>query len=130
MILSDIANLNIKSADYCCIISQISHELNAKCWFDPKKLNILKHKSVLSRTKIGKENVSRYWNWKKQYHHSSLSNVDIEKVLVSNKVSLCEKNYKYFIGYLYNDYKDNELFEKNITIWNKVSPDTKKIIIW
>ena len=29
----------------------------------------------------------------------------IEKVLVSNKISFGEKNYKYFIGYLYNDYK-------------------------
>ena len=31
--------------------------------------------------------------------------VDIEKVLVSNKISLGEKNYKYFIDYLYNDNK-------------------------
>ena len=30
---------------------------------------------------------------------------DIEKVLVSNKISSGEKNYKYFIGYLYNVYK-------------------------
>ena len=29
--------------------------------------------------------------------------VDIEKVLVSNKISLGEKDYKYFIDYLYND---------------------------
>ena len=27
-----------------------------------------------------------------------LKNVDIKKVLVSNKISLGEKNYKYFIG--------------------------------
>ena len=27
--------------------------------------------------------------------------VDIEKVLVSNKTSFGEKSYKYFIGYLY-----------------------------
>ena len=32
-----------------------------------------------------------------------LKNLDIEKVLVSNKISFGEKNYKYFIGYLYND---------------------------
>ena len=31
--------------------------------------------------------------------------VDIEKVLVSNKISFGEKNYKYFIGYLYNEVK-------------------------
>ena len=35
--------------------------------------------------------------------------VDIEKVLVSNNISCGEKNYKYFIGYLYNDYKVNPL---------------------
>ena len=34
-----------------------------------------------------------------------LRNVDIEKVSVSNKISFCEKNYKYFIGYLHNDKK-------------------------
>ena len=35
---------------------------------------------------------------KKQY-------VDIEKVLVSNKISFAEKSYKYFIAYLYNNRK-------------------------
>ena len=30
-----------------------------------------------------------------------LKDVDIEKVLVSNKISFGEKNYKYFISYLY-----------------------------
>ena len=34
-----------------------------------------------------------------------LINADIQKLLVSNKISLCEKNYKYFIGYLYSDNK-------------------------
>ena len=37
----------------------------------------------------------------------SLKDVDIEKVLVSNKICSDEKNYKYFVGYLYNDNKDN-----------------------
>ena len=44
----------------------------------------------------------------KFYHkktHIFLENVDIEKVLVSNEISFGEKNYKYFIGYLYNDHK-------------------------
>ena len=35
----------------------------------------------------------------------ALSDIDIEKVLVSKKNSSGEKNYKYFIGYLYNDHK-------------------------
>ena len=39
---------------------------------------------------------------KKVYHHKStvlLRDIDTENVLVSNKVSSGEKNYKYFIGY-------------------------------
>ena len=38
-----------------------------------------------------------------------LEDVDIENVLVSNKVSFGEKNYKYFIGYLYDDKKTKPL---------------------
>ena len=34
-----------------------------------------------------------------------LKDVDIEKVLVSNKIFFGEKNYEYFIGNLYNDHK-------------------------
>ena len=34
-----------------------------------------------------------------------LKDVDIEKVLASNKISFGEKNYKYLIGSLYNDNK-------------------------
>ena len=34
-----------------------------------------------------------------------MGDVDVKKALVSNDVSFCEKNYKYFIGYLYNDNK-------------------------
>ena len=37
--------------------------------------------------------------------HIFIKNVDIEKVLIPNKISFVEKNYKYFIGYLYNDDK-------------------------
>ena len=84
-----------------------------------------------------------------------MEGVDIEKVLVSNKISFGEKNYKHFIGYLYNvnkvkplnimlpkasayvkSYKgqtkwmyflteDDELLEKYSTIWDKVSADIK-----
>ena len=44
----------------------------------------------------------------KFYHHKSpilLEHADIEKVLVSNKISSGEKSYKYFIGYSYNNHK-------------------------
>ena len=33
----------------------------------------------------------------------------IEKVLVSNKISPGQKDYEYFIGYLYDDYKVKRL---------------------
>ena len=82
--------------------------------------------------------------------------IDIEKVLVSNKISFGKKRYKYFIGYLYNDnkvkplhimlpktstyvknyerqtkwiyflIKDDELLEKYNTIWDKVRANIKK----
>ena len=81
--------------------------------------------------------------------------VDIEKVLKSNKISFDKKSYKDFIGYLYNDLKvkslhvmlpktsayvnyydgktkwiyflieDDDLLEKYNAIWDKVSADVK-----
>ena len=44
----------------------------------------------------------------KFYSHESpifLKVVDIGKALVCNKISSGERNYKYFIGYLYNDHE-------------------------
>ena len=85
-----------------------------------------------------------------------LGDVDIEKVLVSDKISFGEKNYKYFVGYLYNDSKvkplhimlpktrayvkscdgqnkwiyflieDDGLLEKYNTIWDEVIAGIKK----
>ena len=54
------------------------------------------------------------WKLKKKnfYWHKSyvpLRDINIEKVLVSKKISFGEKIYKYFIGYLYNDHKVNPL---------------------
>ena len=92
-------------------------------------------------------------------HHNApifLVDVDIEKVLVSNKISFREKNCQYFIGYLYNGNKvkplnkmlpktssyvksydgqtewmyflteDDDLLEQYNIIWDKVSADIKK----
>ena len=82
--------------------------------------------------------------------------MDIEKVLVSKKISFGEKKYEYFVGYFYNDHKvksrhiilpktsayvksfdgqtkwmcflieDDELLEEYHTIWDNVSADVKK----
>ena len=38
-----------------------------------------------------------------------LKDADIEKVLLSNNISSTEKKYKYFLGYLYDNYKVNPL---------------------
>ena len=101
MNFSDVANLNIKGSDYCCIISL----------FDQKKRNILKHKNLLSHIRMSKEvlTFSDIEIEKNKFYCNKtsilLKDVDIEKVLVSNKIPFGEKNYKYFIGYLYNDNK-------------------------
>ena len=82
-----------------------------------------------------------------------LEDTDIEKLLVSNEISSSGKNYKYFVNYLYNDYKvkpfniklpktstyvksydgqakwmyflieNDDLLEKCNTIWYKVNAD-------
>ena len=94
----------------------------------------------------------------KFYHNKSIffKDEDIEKILVSNKISFGEKNYTYFIGYLSNDdkvkplnimlpktstyvkrydrqtkwmhflIKDDDLLKKCSTNWDKVSADIKK----
>ena len=36
--------------------------------------------------------------------------VDIKNVLVSNKISSSEKNFKYFIDYLHDDYEIKSLY--------------------
>ena len=66
------------------------------------------HKNLLSYLKMGKEiltfgNIEIKKN--KFYHNKSIffKDEDIEKILVSNKISFGEKNYTYFIGYLCND---------------------------
>ena len=94
-----------------------------------------------------------FYRYKTSVH---LRDVDIEKVLVSKKISFGEKSYKYIIGYLHNDEKikplhiklsktsayakgndgqtewinflieDNELLKSYSTIWDKVTTDIKK----
>ena len=68
------------------------------------------HKNLLSHLKMDKEiltfgNIEIEKN--KFYRNKTIffKDEDIEKTLVSNKISFGEKNYKYFIGYLCNDDK-------------------------
>ena len=117
---SDIAILNIKVADCCCIISGISRNeainLMQNTNLNEKKGNIIKHKNLLSYIKMGKKSLrlgdieiekNRFYLHKS---HVPLRYVDIEKVLVSKKISFGEKNSKYFIGYLYKDHKVKSLY--------------------
>ena len=59
---------------------------------------------------MGKENLTfrNIETEKKMYRYMTplfKKDIDLEKVLVSNKISFGEKSYKYFIGNLYNDHK-------------------------
>ena len=49
-----------------------------------------------------------------------LEDVDINNAFVSNKTFPWEKNYKYFIGYFYDNYK--------IKPWHKILPKTSRYI--
>ena len=60
----------------------------------------MKHKNLLSHIKMGKV-ILTFRNIEGPIF---LKNLDIEKVLVSKKVSSGTKNHKYFIGQLYNDH--------------------------
>ena len=70
-----------------------------------------KHKNLLSHIKVGKEILTLgdiEIEKNKFYSHKRpvpLRDVDIEKALVSSKIYSGEKDYKYFVGYLYNDNK-------------------------
>ena len=75
--------------------------------FDQKKQNVIKIcKEILTFGDIEIEKTSFC-------HHKStilLEDERIEKVWLSKKIFPSEKNYKYFIGYLYNDYKIKPLY--------------------
>ena len=65
--------------------------------------------NLVSHIKMGKEVLMLYdiEIGKKNYYHKTpilLKDVHIEKVLASNQIFACEKNYKYFIRCLYNDH--------------------------
>ena len=60
-----------------------------------------------------------------------LKNVDINKIVVSNKVSFGKKGFKYFIGY--KDTKENRplcIFLPKISAYRKYFDETKYIYIY
>ena len=103
-----------------------------------------------------------YWKWKtkfSQLQKSYFLDVDTDNTIVIYKIYSSETNYKYFIGYLYDDYKfkslnintskkksnvkdydgetnwmyflikDDNLLNKYNTIWDKFSADLNKTLI-
>ena len=68
MSFSNIVILNIKCADYCCIISGI-RKSEAVNLFQRKKWNIIKHKRLLSHIKMVKE-ILTFCNIKIKKHKS------------------------------------------------------------
>ena len=86
------------------------HKLNAKCCLNEKSA-ALKNKNLLLHIKMGK-GILMFGDIeiekKKFYRHEIpifKKDVDIEKILAPKKISSGEKNYKYFIVYLYNDHR-------------------------
>ena len=98
--LSDIAILNIKGADNCCINCGISkcEAINVMQNIDLTKKSI-NHKNLLPHIKMGEETLTvgdieieknRFFCHK---IFICLQDADTEKVLVSNKISSAEKSY-------------------------------------
>ena len=109
MNMSDIAILNIKGSDYCCIISLISKNeainlmQNADLTLEHYKSKHIKKFESICKNGIKKQKFHQY---KKPI---SIKNIDITKIVVSNKVYLIvvsnklsnkvKKGFKYLIGY-------------------------------
>ena len=111
--LSDIAILNIKRSDYCCIITLISKTEAIDLMQNADLTKKLQHYKKMENYKL-KKNFERYEMEKvikfgdieiqKQKFHQhkgriSMKNININKIVVSNKASFGKKDFKYFIGY-------------------------------
>ena len=90
--LSDISILDIKDSDYGCIISLMSKKERINVDLTLKKWKIINYKLKL---------VLKYKNKKFHQHNGpiSIKNINIIKIVVSNKASFGKKGFKYFIGY-------------------------------
>ena len=86
--------------------------------------------------KNGKNNYKIWWYWNRKTNFTDLKipistkNRDINKIVVSNKVSFSKKGFKYFIGY-----KDAKKFRPSCTFLPKLSAyrkdfDEIKCLFW
>ena len=88
MNLSNIAVLNIEGSQ------KWGHKLNAKCWFDQKTWNIIKHNKfifVYTILTFGNIEIEKINFTAIRLFYILLKDVDFEEVLVSNKISFGEK---------------------------------------
>lgn len=62
-------------------------------------------------------------------HPVDIKNVNIDKIMISNKASFCKKRFKYFIGYDYDD-KNKPLciMFPQITVYAKSFDETKNYV--
>ena len=110
--LTDIAILNSEGSDYCCIVSLISKNetINllknaaliekAKHYKLKKNIKILKSYTKMEKTiiKFGDIEIRK----QKFHQHKEpivIKNVEIDKMVVFNKIRFGKKGFKYFIGY-------------------------------
>ena len=105
----DDANLNINGVVYRCSNDRVSKSeainlLKKKRWFNQKKQDFIKYKFLFiiykncqKIIKFGETEIEKH-KFHKRKNSISIFNVDINGILVSNKVSL-DKYFRYFIGY-------------------------------
>ena len=79
-----------------------------------KKWNIINHKTLSPHIKMSKEIITFSDIEIEKTSFTAikvlfLEDLDIDNALVTKKISSGEKNYEYFIGDLYDDYKINPL---------------------
>ena len=98
--INGIAILNINGVDYPCNINRISKSEVVNLLQNSDETEIEKHK------------------FHQQKHLISIYNVNINKILVSNKVFFVKKSFKYFIGY-----RDST---KNSTVMNNASKNEQE----
>ena len=154
MRFDDVAIVSIKGNGYIIYLWYIikieainllqNSDLSKKQWI------IIKYNFLYRVYKVSKE-VIAFGNieiGKREFHHCKnlilSEDVDIDKMLISSMVSSSEKNYKYFFGYIDDDFKikplhimppnmstyvksyNGEFLKKYNDIWNKVCNSIKK----
>ena len=99
--LRNIAILNIKGSDYCCIISLISKNEAIKLLQNANLTEKKEHYKEIKKVLKGYMRIEKFIKFddieiqKQKFHQHkeliSIKNIDIKKIVVSNKVSFGKK---------------------------------------